>query len=110
MENPIQLLISLPFRLAITVFSSPVVLIAFVVLLFYWGRRRRVARVLTLIIAIASTALAGLFLYLGFDMRWSTDGPGLLLVFIGLGGFGILGVATWVMWVVARRASRAAGQ
>jgi len=107
MGDPMQLLISLPFRLAITVFSSPVVLIAFVVLLFYWGRRRRVARVLTLIIAVASTALAGFFLYLGFEMRWSTDGPGLLLVFIGLGGFGLLAIATWIMWVVARRSARA---
>jgi len=106
--DPIELLISLPFRLAITVFSSPVVLIAFLALLFYWGRRRRVARVLTLFVAIASTALAGLFLYLGFDMRWSTDGPGLLLIFLGLGGFGTLAIVTWAMWVMlVRRSSRA---
>ena len=30
------------------------------------------------------------FVYMGYAMRWSTDGPGLLVVFMGIGGFGIL--------------------
>jgi hypothetical protein len=93
----------------IYVFSHPLVLIGFLVLLFYWGRRggrgQRAAQKLLLLLAIASTGLTLFFIYLGFDIRWSTDGPGLLLVFLGIGGFGILAIVTWVLWAVLMRKS-----
>ena len=40
---------------------------------------------------------------MGFDMRWSTDGPGLLVVFMGIGGFGVLAIITWTLWVIRIR-------
>ena len=55
--------------------------------------------------AIASTGLAAFFVYVGYEMNWSTDGPGLLVVFMGIGGFGILAIVTWILWAVRMRKS-----
>jgi hypothetical protein len=107
--DPIQTLIALPYWLVFLLFSHPLVLIVFLVLLFHWGRRggRRqgAARTALLLLAIASTGFTAFFVYVGVEMRWSTDGPGLLLVFIGIGGFGILAIATWILWAVRIRRS-----
>ena len=42
---------------------------------------------------------------MGFDMRWSSDGPGLLLVFMGIGGFGLLAIVTWILWAIRMKQS-----
>jgi hypothetical protein len=106
-SDPIQILIGLPFWLVILVFSHPLVLIGLVFLLFHWGRhggrRQGAARALLLLLAIASTGLAAFFVYVGFDMKWSTDGPGLLYVFMGIGGFGILAIVSWMLWAIRMR-------
>jgi len=103
-RDPIDLVLALPFWLLLLVLGHPAIVIAAVFLLFYWGRRggRRqgLARILLLLVAIASTGLAVFFLYSGFAMRWSSDGPGLLVVFIGIGGFGVLAIVTWVLWAL----------
>jgi hypothetical protein len=107
MSDPIQILLSLPIWLVILLFSHPVILIGVLFLLFYWGRgsgrAQRRARTALLLIAIASTAITAFFVYLGFDIRWSTDGPGLLVVFMGIGGFGVLAIVTWTLWVIRIR-------
>jgi hypothetical protein len=107
--DPVDIVIELPYRLALLVVTHPLVLIGFLFLLFYWGRRggRRqgAARTVLLLLAIASTGLTAFFVYVGFDMRWSTDGPGLLLVFMGIGGCGVLAIATWILWTVRIRQS-----
>ena len=108
-RDPIEILIGLPVWLVVIVFSHPLVLLASLGLLFYWGRRggrgQRAARTLLLLGAISSTGLAALFVYVGYSMNWSTDGPGLLVVFMGIGGFGILAIVTWILWAARRRKS-----
>ena len=108
-SDPIEILLALPVWLVILLFSHPLVLLASLGLLFYWGRRggrgQRAARTLVLLMAIASTGLAAFFVYVGYEMNWSTDGPGLLVVFMGIGGFGILAIVTWVLWVMRMRKS-----
>ena len=103
----IQILIALPYWLVVLVVGHPLVLIGFVFLLFYWGRRggrrRGAARTVLLLLGIASTGLTAFFVYEGFAMRWSTDGPGLLLVFMGIGGFGVLAIVTWILWAIRLR-------
>ena len=108
-SDPIQTLIALPYWLVVLVFGHPLVLIGFVFLLFYWGRRggRRqgAGRTVLLLLGIASTGLTTFFVYVGFAMRWSTDGPGLLLVLIGIGGFGILAIVAWILWAIRMKKS-----
>ena len=108
-SDPIEILIGLPIWILIILFSHPVVLIGIVFLLFYWARhgerRRETARTLLLLVAIFSTALTAFFVYMGFDMRWSSDGPGLLLVFMGIGGFGLLAIVTWILWAIRMKQS-----
>jgi prepilin signal peptidase PulO-like enzyme (type II secretory pathway) len=108
-SDPIQIIIGLPYWLVVLVFGHPLVLVGFLILLFYWarrgGRRQGAARTVLLLLAIASTGLAAFFVYVGFAMRWSTDGPGLLFVFMGIGGFGILAIVTWILWAVRIRRS-----
>jgi hypothetical protein len=102
--DPIHFIFERLLWLMLFVFRHPLVLIGLLVLLFYWGRRpgpgQRAARSLLLLLAIASTGLALFFVYWGFAIRWSTDGPGLLLIFVGIGGFGILAIVTWILWAV----------
>ena len=108
-HDPVEYLIALPFWLAIFVFSHPLLLIGCLALLFYLarsgGRRPAMARTLLLLLAIFSTGMSAFFVYVGFDMRWSTDGPGLLLVILGIGGFGVLAIAAWILWAVRIRRS-----
>jgi hypothetical protein len=108
-SDPIEILLALPVWLVILLFSHPLVLLASLGLLVYWGRRggrgQRAARTLVLLMAIASTGLAAFFVYVGYEMNWSTDGPGLLVVFMGIGGFGILAIVTWILWAVRMRKS-----
>ena len=105
--DPIHFVVERLLWLMILAFSHPLVVIALLILLFYWARGggpdHRAARRLLLLLAIASTGLALFFVYLGFEMRWSTDGPGLLLVFVGIGGFGILAIVSWILWAVRMR-------
>jgi hypothetical protein len=106
-SDPLQILITLPYWLVVLVIGHPLVLIGFVFLLFYWerrgGRRRGAARTVLLLLGIASAGLTAFFVYVGFAMRWSTDGPGLLLVFMGIGGFGVLAIVTWILWAIRLR-------
>lgn len=106
-SDPIQILIALPYWLLILVFGHPLLLIGLVFLLFYWarrgGRRQGAARTLLLLLAIVSTGITAFFVYVGFAMRWSTDGPGLLLVFMGIGGFGVLAIVAWILWAIRLR-------
>jgi hypothetical protein len=106
-SDPLQILITLPYWLVVLVVGHPLVLIGFVFLLFYWGRRggrrRGAARTVLFLLGIASTGLTAFFVYVGFAMRWSTDGPGLLLVFMGIGGFGVLAIVTWILWAIRLR-------
>ena len=99
--DPIDILLALPVWLVILLFSHPLVLLVSLGLLFYWGRRggrhQGAARILLLLIAMASTGIAAFFVYMGDAMRWSTDGPGLLVVFMGIGGFGMLAIVTWIL-------------
>ncbi len=107
-SDPIEILIGLPIWILIILFSHPVFLIAVVFLIFRWarhGRRPGMARKLLLFLAVGSTAFTAFFVYMGFDIRWSTDGPGLLLVFMGIGGFGLLAIVTWILWAVRTRQS-----
>jgi hypothetical protein len=104
MRDPVEIVIELFHRLVFLPLGHPIVLAGLLLPLFHGARRggphQGAARRLLLLLAIASTGSSVFFVYLGFDMRWSTDGPGLLLVLIGIGGFGVLAIATWTLWAV----------
>jgi hypothetical protein len=110
--DPVEIIIGLPIWLLIIVFSHPLILIVCLFLLYRWGRRggrgQKAARTLLLLVAMASTGLTAFFVYMGFDIRWSTDGPGLLVVFMGIGGFGLLAIVTWILWAIRMRNRQAA--
>ena len=103
MKDPVQIALELPITLMLLVVKHPLTLFILLVALFYGGRGRRWARALLVVLALVFTGLAAYFVYLGFDMKWSSDGPGLLLVEAGIAVFGFLATVTWVLWVVRMR-------
>ena len=86
--------------LLLAVLRHPILLTAGFLAALYFAfdrskHNRRMAQVVLSIVALISTLLTGAFVYLGFSMRWSSDGPGLLLVFIGIAVFGLIVIATF---------------
>ncbi len=59
------------------------------------GALRTIGRFVTALFALGSTAVAGLLFWVGMKAHWTSDGPGMLLVMIGIVFFGVVAFVSW---------------
>ena len=56
---------------------------------------RLVGKFITLVLALAASAVTLFLIGVGVDNKWTSDGPGMLGVMIGIAIFGIIALALW---------------
>ena len=58
-----------------------------------------IGRLALLLLAVAATAIAIALFLQGQSMRWTSEGPGILLVMVGLAASALIAVSLWVVTV-----------